>query len=242
MTGIRFAVASDATGRFAGPWFAKQDRKGNVYFGNRSLGGLQKISLHEGGNRICRYADTSEIAGGPRKANIRWIRPHTSPADFSYALFLVFPTSYLGKSPKALPPNILRISPAPEGSAAVVAVFFTREKPEMALERLGPAGCLLSRAPMPSGEFCGIHCTLAPEWEDIDIIVPASYHEQREFRFTAHCPEGVERTISLTLPLEPSVEDGALTLVERHGYAVTAGTLYAPLTKQHYILSRSCLM
>jgi len=91
---------------------------------------------------------------------------------------------------------------------------------------------------MPSGEFCGIHCFTAPDWEDVDIIVPASHHEQREMRFTARHPEGVERTISLMVPLEPSVENGALALVERHGYAVVPGMPFVRLSKQHYTLTR----
>ena len=222
----------------AASWFARQDRKGNAYIGSRSSGYLYKISLHEG-DRICRYAQTLETAGGPRKAGIRWIRSDTPPTGLNYALYLSFPTNYLGKLAEPLPPGISRISPGPEGNAAVVGVFFSRERPNEITKRLGAAGCLLSHAPVPSGEFCGIHCFTAPDWEDVDIIVPASHHEQREMRFTANRPEGVEPTISLMVPLESSIDNGALALVERHGYAVVPGTPYVQLSKQHYTLTRS---
>jgi hypothetical protein len=236
MARISFVVASDTAGVSAASWFARQKKKGDVYVGSRSSGYLYKISLHEG-SRICRYAQTPETAGGPRKPGIRWKRSDPPPRGLNYALYLLFPTSYLRNLSQPWPPEISRISPAPDGSAAVVGVFFSRERPNEIVDRLGATGCLLSHAPTPSGEFCGIHCFTAPEWEDVDIIVPASHSEQRELRFTADHPEGVERTISLMVPLE--VENGALALVERHGYAVVPGTPYVRLSKQHYTLTRS---
>src|SRR5689334_6168937 len=113
MARIGFVVASHAAGVSASSWFSRQERKGNVYLGSRSSGYLYKISLHEGA-RICRYAQTPETAGGPRKAGIRWIRSDTPPTGLNYALYLLFPTSYLRNLAEPWPPEISRISPAPD--------------------------------------------------------------------------------------------------------------------------------
>ncbi len=106
------------------------------------------------------------------------------------------------------------------------------------MSQIGTGGCLLSGAPMPSGEYCGLSCFLAADWQDVDIIMPASHHEKQEMRFTAALPMEAERAVSLILPLNSDPIDGSLALVERHGYRVVAGSPYVQLTENHYTLSR----
>lgn len=234
---IRFAVADDTTGFHSASWRIWQEKKGDVYLSLRAGGNQHKISLHV--SRKCRYAESHESAGGPRKAHIAWTRPETPSAGLAYVICVVFPTSYLGKSREPLPSEILRISPAPLGNATAVQVFFTRDSPQLVTQNMGTTVRLLCEIPTPSGEFCGIACFNISDWQDVDIIAPASHHEGRELRFTAVLPEGMERTLSLMLPRIPDIEGAPLVLVERYGYAVAPGTPCVQLTEPHGTLSRS---
>jgi hypothetical protein len=232
---IRFAVAGDTSRLHSATWRMWQTKKGDVYLLNRAAGADQKISLHH--SRICRYAEIT--MGVPRKADIRWQRQETPVKGLSNALCMIFPTNYLATSEQFLPENILRIPPAPRGNATAIQVLFTRDNPQMVSDQLGTTAKLLSDVPMVSGEFCGIACFDFAEWQDEDVIVPASFHEERELRFTATVPEGVERTISLALHREPEKEGTPLVHIERYGYAVVPGAPCAPLTERHGTLSRS---
>jgi hypothetical protein len=234
---IRFAVADDITGCHSASWRIWQKKKGDVYLSCRVAGHRYKISLHV--SRICRYAESKESAGGPRKAEIRWIRPETPSFGNVYAVNLLFPTNYLGRSQKPLEKEILRVPPAPAGNATAIGVFFTRDNPESVIRQMGTTAKLISEIPTSDKEFCGIAAFNFSGWQDLDIIVPASHHEMRELRFTAALPEGAERTFSLMLPRRPDLEGAPLVLTEIYGYAVPPGTGCVQLTEPHAMLSRS---
>lgn len=235
---FRLAVVCKATGACSSSWFAYQDKKGNVYVGRREFGHLQKVSLHEGPNRVCRYADTAEYAGGPRKPHIGWIRNETPTSGLEFALHIAFPTNYLEAPSGPMSDSVLRVDAAEPGNAAVIGIFFSKEKPQQIMAQIGTAGRLFSHSPAPTGEFSGFVSYAASDWQDMDVIVPASYDQQQEYRFTAQIPEGTRRTSSLVVPWGP-VTDGSLCLVERHGYMVAPGTPYVTLTNELITLSRS---
>jgi hypothetical protein len=232
---IRFAIADDAAKFRSAAWRIWQNNKGDVYLLRRATGHLHKISLHQ--SRICRYAE--ESAGEPRKADIRWKRSQTPSSGLACAVCMIFPTSYLGKSPEPLAPEILRVPPASLGRATGIQVFFTHDDPQTVTLQLGSVSKLVSDTPMPNGELCGIACFNISDWQDVDVIVRASHHEGRELRFTAALPKGMERTFSLTLPSRSDIEGAPLMLVERYGYAVAPGTPFVQLTEPHFTLSRS---
>lgn len=225
---LRFAVC-DPSGNHSAVWFASSF-KDDVYVGTRAMGRVSKISLHRSG--ICRDAFTQQH-GVPSTMKdrpvLKWKRKPTPPAGTgqgSRAIWLAFPTDYLGSNTDLLPQTVTRVNAAPSGQATFIEMVFIRETESKIISELGTNHNLITYTTLPNGEAFVVISSV-DRWDNRDLRVPASHHEHRDFHFTASLPLGVKRHLQIHLTRPPKDGD-ALLITELSGYAVPAGTIWTP--------------
>jgi hypothetical protein len=220
---LRFAVWDAITGNNSAIWFVSAF-KSDVYVGTRAMGHVTKISLHASG--ICRDAFTERHGVPPTlkdRVVQKWRRKPTPPAgtgEGSRAIWLAFPTDYLGGT--QLIDGVTRIEAAPSGQATFVEMFFTNENERTVIEAFGTTYNLIADTYLANGEAFVVRSSI-DRWDNKDLRMPASHHEHRDFYFTASLPPGVKRHLDIRMSRPPK-DDDALSITELSGYAVPAGT------------------
>lgn len=203
-------------------------RRDDVYLATGGLGGIQKFSFHRSGR--CRQAFTKEHgtpAGFSDRAMIRWWRAPTPQPDGngrgSMVLHVGVPTDTLSTGMSALRKPVTWVSPAPDGMATILEMFFTLE-PREVIYRAAQSSqrSVIAYTPLPSGEAFGITMRHAT-WEGKDFGMPAIHHEHRDFIFTNDDPNNTGRPIRLSV-FKPPNDGDAIIGWEHGGYPMPAGT------------------
>jgi len=243
---LRFAVG-DANGLLSNVWLVSKDKRratDDIYIQTANTGRIHKthkITLHQSG--ICRYGFTAE--GHPShltdRAQIKWKRPATPQRGesewLSRTFLLAFPTTYL-RSAQPPGPSVIKIPPAPAGHAVFVEMFYTREN-YVRLTEINNQGQILGCATLNSGEAFVVRA-IFDKWDDHDVIMPASHHRKKEWRFTSFLPIGFERNIVLDLVTRnPANGGGFLSIVEIAGYEVDPGTPLPAMSASWGTLTRN---
>ena len=195
----RFGVG-DADGPHSAAWRLWTGKgTSDVYIAARTLGGVQKVSLHESG--VWRFAFTEEYwedrasMGDEDRVIERWKRP--PPIDgITSAFMVVVSSSELGLPRHPLPEkakkytrNVTWVPPAPEGFATYFIVMYTE-----------PGG------PTPSDDVQFVARFELPNQEMVSIMI----HEQEISREQARQVEAARQHIARAVSQEQGVARAAL--------------------------------
>ena len=193
-------VVGTPDGSRSGMWhvFAK---RGQVYVSYGTMGGVKKLSFHS--QEVCRDAFTSEF-GTPatlhNRATHEWLRSATPSAGGgrgACVLQVGFPTDSLSTALAPVKKACQFVPAAPAGMITVLEFFFTHEV-ESEIRRVAPDGnrIVVGYASLETGEGFAITARHA-EWENRDLLVPASHHEDSDMFFLSSDPDHTGRPIRL---------------------------------------------
>lgn len=216
----RFAVGSE-TGPRSSIWRA-WSHQNEIYVVQRSLAGVEKISLHS--SRVCRKAFTSEHGlpvGLDDRATIKWKRPPSPDqglGEASRVLMIAFPTDFLSTSPKqALDKPITWVPAAPSGCATILEMLFTHETEEQVRQEFAATNLrrVVDSVLLPNGELF-ILASHVSDWKNRQVRVPAG-ETHPGYLFSYSDPDNTGRPVRIILFNQPNDGD-ALIGQELGGY------------------------
>jgi hypothetical protein len=174
---FRFVVGAPG-GPQSSVWRVWNNRS-DVYIAHRSMGHINKISIHPLPEANCNYGITGEYAKrhtGSKCDLMRWRRAAVPPAGcggMAPVLWAVFPTDYLGNDTADL--GVRWIPAAPKGTATQISMFFALETRAIVEASLSTTdGRVEKCVSLPNGEAFAIVSSTMSDWKNRDLWLRSS--------------------------------------------------------------------
>jgi hypothetical protein len=197
-----------------------------VYASVRSMAAIEKLSFHQSG--ICRRAFTEQYGNPsdlPDRATLKWKRATIKPEGFgqcSRVVMLGIPTDSLSAEIDSVQKPIIWIKPAPAGKATYLEFAFTREdEAAMQWQIIVKKGNrkIIDCLPLPNGNNFVVLAHY-DQWDDRNVLVPASHHENRNLMFSSYDPNGTGWPMRVSI-FTMSKDNEVLMIRELGGYPIS---------------------